>query len=102
MLHTQQELATLTTEEGNIKGKLLQLQSSITPHLEILHKEQTYAETIIKKDPNLSTLDGLVHLAAETAIQYKSLEISLNNWDASLRMIMEVNQSFLAKYGLNP
>ena len=101
-LCTQLELATLTTEESNIKAKLLQLQSSITPHLEILHKEQTYVETIIKKDPNLSTLDGLVHLAAETTIQYKSLEIALNNWDASLRMIMEVNKTFLAKYGLNP
>ena len=101
-LRTQQELATLTIEESNIKAKFLQLQSSITPHLEILHKEQTYVETIIKKDPNISTLDGLVHLAAETTIQYKSLEIALNNWDASLRMIVEVNQTFLAKYGLNP
>ena len=70
--------------------------------MEILHKEQAYAENVIKKDPNLSTLDSLVHLAAETTIQYKSLEIELNNWDASLRMIMEVNQTFLAKYGLNP
>ena len=68
MLRTQQELATLTTEESNIKAKLLQFQSSITPHLEILHKEHTYAETVIKKDPNLSTLDGLVHLATETTI----------------------------------
>ena len=37
-LCTQQELANLTIEESNIKAKLLQLQSSITPHLEILHK----------------------------------------------------------------
>ena len=100
-LRTQQELATIQAEESNIKSKLLQLQSSITPHMEILHKEQGYAEHVIKKDPNLSTLDGLVHLAAETAIQYKSLEIALNNWDASLSMIMEVNKTFLAKYGIN-
>ena len=92
----------MQTEESNIKAKLLQLQSSITPHMEILHKKQAYVENVIKKDPNLSTLDGLVHLAAETTIQHKSLEIALNNWDASLRMIMEVNQTFLAKYGLNP
>ena len=101
-LRTQQELANLTTEESNIKAKLLQLHSSITPHLEILHKEQTYVENVIKKHPNLSTLDGLVHLAVETTIQHRSLEIALNNWDASLRMIMEVNQIFLVKYGLNP
>ena len=101
-LRTQKELAELTTEESTTKAKLLQLQASITPHLEILHKEQAYAENVLKKDPNLSTLDGLVHLAAETAIQQKSLEIALNHWDAALRMIMEVNSTFLAKYGLNP
>ena len=101
-LRTQKELAELQSEESTTKAKLLQLQSSITPHLEILHKEQGYAETVIKKDPHLFTLDGLVHLAAETAIQHKSLEIALSNWDAALKMIMEVYSSFLAKYGLQP
>ena len=67
-LRTQRELAELQTEESTTKAKLLQLQSSITPHLEILHKEQGYVETVIKKDLHLSTLDGLVHLAAKTAI----------------------------------
>ena len=80
----------------------MQIQSSITPHLEVLHKEQAYAETVLKKDPNLSTSDGLVHLAAETTIQHKSLEIALENWDAALKMIMEVNSTFLAKYGITP
>ena len=92
----------MTSEESPTKAKLLQLQASITPHLEILHKEQAYAENVLKKDPNLSTLDGLVHLAVETAIQHKSLEIALNHWHATLRMIIEVNSKFLAKYGLNP
>ena len=101
-LRTHKELAELQTEESTTKAKLLQLQASITPHLEILHKEQGYAETVIKKDPNLSTLDGLVHLAAETAIQHKSLHIALSNWDATLRMIMEVHSTFLERYGLQP
>ena len=101
-LRTQKELAELQTEESTTKAKMLQLQASITPHLEILHKEQGYAESIIKKDPNLSTLDGLVHLAAETDIQHKSLDIVLSNWDAALRMIMEVHSIFLARYGLQP
>ena len=74
-LRTQRELAELTSEESTTKAKLLQLQASITPHLEILHKEQGYAENA----PNLSTLDGLVHLVAEIAIQHKSLEIALSN-----------------------
>lgn len=101
-LRTQKEIAELTSEESTTKAKLLQLQASITPHLKILHKEHAYAENVLKKDPNLSTLDGLVHLVVETSIQHKSLEIALNNWDATLKMIMEVNSTFLAKYGLNP
>ena len=68
ILHTQKELVALTSEEANIKAKLMQIQSSITPHLEVLHKEQAYVETVLKKDPNISTLDGLVHLSIETTI----------------------------------
>ena len=36
--------------------------------MEILQKELAYAENVLKKDPNLSTLEGLVHLAAESTI----------------------------------
>ena len=46
----------------------MQMQASITPHLEVLHKEKMYAETILKKDPNISTHDGLVDLAVELAM----------------------------------
>ena len=79
MLHTQKELVVLTTEEANIKAKLIKFQLAITPHMEILHKEQAYAENVLQKDPNLSTLDDLVHLAVETTIQLKALEIALDN-----------------------
>ena len=68
-LHTQRELATFSIEEATIKPKLMQIQSSITPHLEVLHKEKMYAETVMKKDPNISTHEGLVDLAAELAVQ---------------------------------
>ena len=47
--------------------------------MEILQKELAYAETLMKKDPNISTLDGLVHLATETTIQLKSLDVALDN-----------------------
>ena len=36
--------------------------------MEILQKEQAQAQNLLKKDPSLSTLDGLVHLAIEIAI----------------------------------
>ena len=39
MLHTQKELAILIVDEANTKAKLLQIQSAITPHMEILQKE---------------------------------------------------------------
>ena len=78
----------------------MQIYSSITPHLEVLHKEQIYVETVLKKDPNLSTLEGLVHLAAKLAIQHKSLDIALDNWDAALKVLLEVNKTFLSKHGI--
>ena len=42
-----------------------------------------YAKTVLKKDPNLSTLEELVDLVEELAIQHKSLDIALDNWDAA-------------------
>ena len=100
-LHTQKELAMLTTDEANVKPKLIQIQSSITPHMEVLQKELAYAKNVLKKDLNLSTLEGLAHLAAEIAIQLKALKLALDNWDVALKIIMEVNKSFLAKYFFN-
>ena len=70
--------------------------------MEVLHKEQAYEENVLKKDPNLSTLDDLVHLVAKTTIQLKALEIALDNWDATLKIIMEVNKTFLEKYSITP
>ena len=69
--------------------------------MEILHKELGYVEKLLKKDPNLSSLDGLVQLAVEIAIQIKSLDVPLENWDAALKIIMEVHKSFLDKYTIS-
>ena len=99
-LHTQRELAILIVEEATIKAKLMQIQSSITPHLDVLHKEKMYAETLLKKDPNLFTHEGLVDLAEKLAIQHKSLDVVLNNWDVALKTLLEVNKIFLAKHGI--
>ena len=57
MLHTQKEIVVLIVEEANIRAKIVQIQASVTPHIEILQKELAYAKTILKKDPNLSTID---------------------------------------------
>lgn len=67
----------------------------------ILHKELGNVETLMKKDSNLSTLDGLVHFAAELAIQIKSLEVACDNWDATLNIIIEVHKSFLDKHTIS-
>ena len=69
----------LIVEEANIRAKLINIQAFLTPHMEILQKELGYAETLMMKDPHLSTLDRLVHLAAEIAIQIKSLDVALDN-----------------------
>ena len=47
--------------------------------MDILQKEQAQATNLLKKDSNLSTLDGLVHLAADIAIQIKTIDIALDN-----------------------
>ena len=90
----------LVVDEANTKAKLFQIQYTITPHMDILQKELAYAENVLKKDPSLSRLDGLVHLAAETTIQIKSLEVALQNLDVTLRIVMEVNKTLLAKYSV--
>ena len=77
-------MAVLTIEEANIRAKLINIQASLTPHMEILQKGLAHAKTLLKKDPNLSTLDDLVHIAAEIAIQLKTLDVALDNWDSAL------------------
>ena len=47
--------------------------------MDILQKELAYAKNVLKKDPNLSTLDGLVHISVEIAFQIKSLKFALKN-----------------------
>ena len=69
--------------------------------MEILHKDLGYVETLMKEDPNLSTLDGLVHLDVQLAIQIKSLEIACDNWDAALKIILEVHKYFLDKHTIS-
>ena len=49
--------------------------------MEIMHKELGYAENLLKKDPNISSLDGLVHLAIELAIKIKSLDVVCDSKD---------------------
>ena len=77
------------------------IQVSLTPHMEILHKELGYVENILKKDPNLFNIDGLVHLAVELTIQLKSMDVACENWDAALKIIMDVHKSFLDKYTIS-
>ena len=39
----------LIVEEANVRAKLTNIQASLTPHMEILHKELGYAETKLAK-----------------------------------------------------
>ena len=79
LLQTQSQLATLIVDEANIRAKITSIQETFTPYMEILHKELGYAETLMEKDPNLSTLDGLLHLVVKISIQIKSLYIACDN-----------------------
>ena len=101
MLHTQKEIGVLTIEEDNTRAKLVQIQATLTPHMEILQKQLAYAKIVLKKDPNISTLDGFVHLAAKMAIQIKSLDVMIENCDVTLKIVREFNKNFLAKYTIS-
>ena len=94
LLISQSQLAVLHADEANIKSKLFSIQSILTPCMEILHKELVFSETLMKKDPHLSTHEGLVHLATELAIQIKSLEVARDNWDANLKVMLKVHNFF--------
>ena len=69
--------------------------------MEVLNKKLGYGETLLKQDPNLSTLDGLVHLVAELSIQIKSLDAACDNWDVALKIILDVHKSFLEKHTIS-
>ena len=66
--------------------------------MEVLHKELAFVETLMKKDPHLSTCESLVNLASEIAIQIKSLEVMCDNFYVALKLIMEVHKLFLDKH----
>ena len=69
--------------------------------MEIFHNELGYAETLMKKEPNLSTLDGLVHFDVGLAIQINFLDVACKNWDATLKIILEVHKNFLDKHTIS-
>ena len=67
----------------------------LTTHMEVLHKELAYVEMLLKKEPHLFIHEGLVTLVANLDIQIKSLEVACGNWDAAMKIIMEIHKSFL-------
>ena len=69
--------------------------------MEIFHKELAFVEKLVKKYTHFYTLEGLVHLVVELAIQIKSLEVACDSWDVALKIILEVHKSFLDKYTIS-
>ena len=70
-MNSQGQLVDLHAQEENIWAILISIQYMLTPHMEILHKELAFVETLMQKDPHLSILEGLVYLGANLAIQIK-------------------------------
>lgn len=69
--------------------------------MDFFHKDLGYVEALSKKDPNPSTLDGLVHLASELAIQIKSFDVACKNWNENLKIILDVHKYFLDKHTIS-
>ena len=53
----------LQSHDANIHATLIIIQAMLTPHIELLHKELAYEETLLKKYSHPSTHEGLVDLA---------------------------------------
>ena len=69
--------------------------------MEVLHKELAFSKTLMKKYSHLSAHDGLIDLAIKLDVQFQSLEVACNNWDATLKIIMEVHKTFLDKHTIS-
>ena len=79
LLSAQGQLAILQAPDTNIWATLISILSMLTPHMEVLHKELAFVETLMKKDPHLSTHKGLVNLVVKITIQIKSFEVACDN-----------------------
>lgn len=100
-LQTQSQLFALIVDEANIRAEFISIQTNLIPHVEIQHNEIGYAKTLLDKDPHISTLDGLVHLATDLAIQIKSLDVVCENQDVSLKIILDVHKYFVGKHTIS-
>ena len=47
LLQTQSKIVVLTTEEANIRAKLINIQASLTPHMEISQEELAYTKNLL-------------------------------------------------------
>ena len=54
----------MQAQDANIKSTLIGIQSMLTPHMEVLHKELAYAVILMKRDSHISTHEGLVDLVS--------------------------------------
>lgn len=51
----------------------------LIPHMEMLHKELAFVDTLMKKDSQLSTYEGLVNIVSHLEIQIHSLDVACDN-----------------------
>ena len=68
LLMTQSRLSKLQATNANIRYTLISIQSMLRPHMEVLQKELAFVDTLMKKDSQLSTHEGLVDLATNLEI----------------------------------
>ena len=94
----QEILVELMAKDRNIRERFISIQSMLISHLEAMERKMTIAKDLAKRDPHLSIADSLVDLVAQLEIQVQSLYVEIDNWDESLKIILELHKPFLDKH----
>ena len=89
----------LAKEEAGIRYKLIEIQNMILPLMDTMHKHIVQARTLVH-DNNFSIVDHVIELSAEIQVALHSSQILQDNWDKSLKLILQVHSGFLSNFGI--
>ena len=87
-------------KDGQIREKMISIQSILLPHFEVMQKELKTTKDLVQRDTHLSLANNLIALAPKLEIKIHILESIRSNWDNALAMILQLHKPFLDKNNL--
>ena len=95
LMSTQSRLVELQAHEAIIRTTLVSIKAMLLPHMEVLKYELSIVESLLRRDANISTKDGLVDLVVSLEIQIHTLEATRGNWISTTIIVEQLNMRFL-------